>query len=360
MDANQQIVLDNLSVRYRGEDEAALKGISLTAKTGQIIGIIGNSRSGKTTLCDVLSGIIPNIVSGHVSGTVRLGEFSPFESFDEYNFHTGVVLQNTAGQLSGLSDTVFDEIAFGLINQGMSEEEAAKSVVRAACQMGLEDLLEQAPDTLSGGQTQRLAIASEIAFDPEFLIMDDPTSQMDPVGRKEFFEWLAGCSEKTIFIVSNEVEWGLRQMDKPETEVERITEEVLQEVGLADKMDENPYDLSLSERKLLSIATVVAVRPKILLFDEPMMSLDWPSRKKITAIFRYLADRGHVVITITHDMDWVLEEYEDVYAMAHGELVYSGKTSEFFESPSLVEEVGVLLPKATEVKRELDRYLKEK
>lgn len=206
MDANQQIVLDNLSVRYRGEDEGALKGISLTAKTGQIIGIIGNSRSGKTTLCDVLSGIIPNIVSGHVSGTVRLGEFSPFESFDEYNFHTGVVLQNTAGQLSGLSDTVFDEIAFGLINQGMSEEEAAKSVVRAACQMGLEDLLEQAPDTLSGGQTQRLAIASEIAFDPEFLIMDDPTSQMDPVGRKEFFEWLAGCSEKTIFIVSNEVD----------------------------------------------------------------------------------------------------------------------------------------------------------
>lgn len=206
MDANQQIVLDNLSVRYRGEDEAALKGISLTAKTGQIIGIIGNSRSGKTTLCDVLSGIIPNIVSGHVSGTVRLGEFSPFEAFDEYNFHTGVVLQNTAGQLSGLSDTVFDEIAFGLINQGMSEEEASKSVVRAACQMGLEDLLEQAPDTLSGGQTQRLAIAAEIAFDPEFLIMDDPTSQMDPVGRKEFFEWLAGCSEKTIFIVSNEVD----------------------------------------------------------------------------------------------------------------------------------------------------------
>lgn len=206
MDANQQIVLDNLSVRYRGEDEAALKGISLTAKTGQIIGIIGNSRSGKTTLCDVLSGIIPNIVSGHVSGTVRLGEFSPFEAFDEYNFHTGVVLQNTAGQLSGLSDTVFDEIAFGLINQGMSEEEATESVVRAACQMGLEDLLEQAPDTLSGGQTQRLAIASEIAFDPEFLIMDDPTSQMDPVGRKEFFEWLAGCSEKTIFIVSNEVD----------------------------------------------------------------------------------------------------------------------------------------------------------
>ena len=104
----------------------------------------------------------------------------------------------------------------------------------------------------------------------------------------------------------------------------------------------------------------MAVRPKILLFDEPMMSLDWPSRKKITAIFRYLVDKGHVVITITHDMDWVLEEYEDVYAMAHGELVYSGKTSEFFESPSLVEEVGVLLPKATEVKRKLNKYLKEK
>ena len=178
-------------------------------------------------------------------------------------------------------------------------------------------------------------------------------------GKSTLLRLLSGLNQPDS-TVKKEVEWGLRQMDKPETEVERITEEVLQEVGLADKMDENPYDLSLSERKLLSIATVVAVRPKILLFDEPMMSLDWPSRKKITAIFRYLADRGHVVITITHDMDWVLEEYEDVYAMAHGELVYSGKTSEFFESPSLVEEVGVLLPKATEVKRELDRYMKEK
>ncbi len=206
MDANQQIVLEDLSVRYRGEDEEALKGITLTAEKGQLIGIIGNSRSGKTTLCDVLSGIIPNIVSSHVSGTVKIGEFSPLEEFDEYNFHTGVVLQNTAGQLSGLSDTVFDEIAFGLINQGMNEEEASKAVAFAARQMGLEDFLEQAPDTLSGGQTQRLAIASEIAPDPEFLIMDDPTSQMDPVGRREFFEWLAGCSEKTIFIVSNEID----------------------------------------------------------------------------------------------------------------------------------------------------------
>ncbi|WP_334116661.1 energy-coupling factor ABC transporter ATP-binding protein [Ligilactobacillus sp.] len=206
MDANQQIVLEDLSVRYRGEDEEALKGITLTAEKGQLIGIIGNSRSGKTTLCDVLSGIIPNIVSSHVSGTVKIGEFSPLEEFDEYNFHTGVVLQNTAGQLSGLSDTVFDEIAFGLINQGMNEEEASKAVAFAARQMGLEDFLEQAPDTLSGGQTQRLAIASEIAPDPEFLIMDDPTSQMDPVGRREFFEWLAGCSDKTIFIVSNEID----------------------------------------------------------------------------------------------------------------------------------------------------------
>ncbi|WP_334116660.1 energy-coupling factor ABC transporter ATP-binding protein [Ligilactobacillus sp.] len=160
--------------------------------------------------------------------------------------------------------------------------------------------------------------------------------------------------------VKKEVEWGLRQMGRPEEEVEHIAEEVLKEVGLDDKKDENPYDLSLSERKLLSIATVVAVRPRILLFDEPMMSLDWPSRKKITAVFRYLADQGHVVITITHDMDWVLEEYEEVYAMAHGELIYSGRTSEFFESPDLVEEVGVLLPRVTEVRRELNKYLKEK
>ena len=64
------------------------------------------------------------------------------------------------------------------------------------------------------------------------------------------------------------------------------------------------YDLSLSERKLLSVATVLAVDPAIYLFDEPMMSLDWESRRKLTAIFHQLADSGHQVVTITHDMDW--------------------------------------------------------
>lgn len=206
MAANQQIIIDDLSVRYRGEETEALKNISVTTGGGQIVGIIGNSRSGKTTLCNILSGIIPNIISGHVSGKVELCGFSPLEDFSEYNFHTGVVLQDTAGQLSGLSDTVADEIAFGLINQGMSEEEVAERTEAAARQMGLEDQLQQAPDTLSGGQTQRLAIAAEVAGNPAFLIMDDPTSQMDPKGRREFFSWLGESSGRTVFIVSNEID----------------------------------------------------------------------------------------------------------------------------------------------------------
>lgn len=157
--------------------------------------------------------------------------------------------------------------------------------------------------------------------------------------------------------VEGEVEWGLRRLGKSDDEVRKIAAEVLEEVGLADRTEDNPYDLSLSERKLLSIATVVAVRPKILLFDEPMMSLDWPSRRKVTKIFHYLADHGHTVITITHDMDWVMEEYENVYAMAHGFLVYSGRTADFFSRPELVEEVGVLLPRELEVSRALEKYM---
>ena len=73
----------------------------------------------------------------------------------------------------------------------------------------------------------------------------------------------------------------------------------LKRVGLDDKIAESPYDLSLSERKLLSVATVLAVDPAIYLFDEPMMSLDWESRRKLTAIFHELADSGHQVVTIT-------------------------------------------------------------
>ena len=119
MDNRQQIHLENLSLRYRGIETSALKHISVDAEFGLVIGIFGNHHAGKTSLCRVLAGIVPTIISGDVTGTIQVGSLSPNLDWQKYNQQTGVVLLNPAGQLSGLADTVADEIAFDLINQGV-------------------------------------------------------------------------------------------------------------------------------------------------------------------------------------------------------------------------------------------------
>ena len=138
--------------------------------------------------------------------------------------------------------------------------------------------------------------------------------------------------------VQREVEWSLA---------------ALKRVGLDDKIAESPYDLSLSERKLLSVATVLAVDPAIYLFDEPMMSLDWESRRKLTEIFHQLADSGHQVVTITHDMDWVAAEFESVYVMEHGKFGFAGSPRELFSDHELVQRVGLLPPRIMDIAESL-------
>ena len=89
----------------------------------------------------------------------------------------------------------------------------------------------------------------------------------------------------------------------------------------------------------------MAINPAIYLFDEPMMSLDWPSRKRMTNIFHQLVKSGHQVITITHDMDWVAAEFSTVHVMAHGQIAFSGTPSALFGNSGLVKRVGLLPPR---------------
>ena len=145
--------------------------------------------------------------------------------------------------------------------------------------------------------------------------------------------------------VQKEVAWGLSQIESDQLMIKKAADQALVTVGLADKAAENPYDLSLSERKLLTFATVLAINPAIYLFDEPMMSLDWPSRKRMTNIFHQLVKSGHQVITITHDMDWVAAEFSTVHVMAHGQIAFSGTPSALFGNSGLVKRVGLLPPR---------------
>ncbi|WP_155718948.1 ABC transporter ATP-binding protein, partial [Streptococcus oralis] len=178
MDEDKRIVIENLTTRYPGTEQPQLRQINAEVHTGQVVGIIGNSHSGKSTLCRVLAGVIPKIVSAKIEGDWHMFGQRVSDNWPVYNAMNGVVLQNPAGQLSGLADTVADEIAFDLINQGMAEGLIQKRVEEVATQMGLIEQLNLRPESLSGGQIQRLAIATAIVANPAVLIMDDPTSEM--------------------------------------------------------------------------------------------------------------------------------------------------------------------------------------
>ena len=190
MDEDKRIVIENLTTRYPGTEQPQLRQINAEVHTGQVVGIIGNSHSGKSTLCRVLAGVIPKIVSAEIEGDWHIFGQRVSDNWPVYNAMNGVA----------------DEIAFDLINQGMAEGLIQKRVEEIATQMGLIEQLNLRPESLSGGQSQRLAIATAIVANPAVLIMDDPTSQMDPLGRRQFFQWLAQVKETTVFIVTSEID----------------------------------------------------------------------------------------------------------------------------------------------------------
>ncbi|MFC6255007.1 ABC transporter ATP-binding protein [Secundilactobacillus hailunensis] len=202
----QQLSLNHLSFTYQHDRNPVLDDLTVSVPLNRIIGIIGNHHAGKTTLCRVLAGIVPQIISGKLTGDCQIGDQSPVRDWPAYNQQTGFVLQDPHSQLSGLADTVADEIAFDLLNHGVKETDIQQRVTTVAAQLQLTAQLQQSPDSLSGGQLQRLAIATAIVTHPNVLILDDPTSEMDPQGRRDFFNWLKTVTHTTIVIVSNEID----------------------------------------------------------------------------------------------------------------------------------------------------------
>lgn len=206
MDDQQQIRLNHVTVSYPGTTSDQLHDMVVQAAAHQIIGIVGPSNAGKTTLCRLLSGIIPQVMRAQVSGTWQVSDLEPTVQWSTINQLVGYVFQNPADQLSGMAETVAAEIAFSLINLGQSDSVIQATVARIAAQFHLTGQLQQAPTMLSGGQLQRLAIASALVADPDILIFDDPTSQMDPIGTTAFFNWLKTQNDKTIFVTSTNLD----------------------------------------------------------------------------------------------------------------------------------------------------------
>jgi len=528
------IEVTNLKYRYPHTENLALDGIDFKVEKGQFIGIAGENKAGKSTLCQAFAGLVPTMFRGAYGGKLLIdGAEAAKTPIAELCQKVGLVFQNPFNQLSGAKDTVFEEIAFGLQNLGIPREEIFKRVEENLKLLDIEEYRDRNPFDLSGGQTQRVAIASILAMEPQVIVLDEPTSQLDPQGSEEVFrvveklaktgitiimveqkmEKLASYCDKILLLhkgkqiaydtperifsrddleelgvkppvytqvcralevsriegedrlypvtlaqmerlrdqfppklsgrtfvngeqeidgqavfqirdlkfhylpdipviehlnlfldarptaiigqngagkttlvkllkgllkpnagniifededisqktvaqlagkvgyvfqnpddqifknrVMEEVMVGPLNLGKSREEAHKLAADALEMVGLTEAAAENPYDLDLSERKMVAIASVVAMDPKVLILDEPTIAQDAKGRVVLGRIVRTLSKKGKFVLAILHDMDFVAEYFERVIIMAHGKVLSDGPGEKvFYEKESLLK-----------------------
>lgn len=530
------IEVRNLKYRYPRTEKLALDGLGFNVEKGEFIGILGKNKAGKSTLCQAFMGLVPGMFGGAYGGQVMIdGMEASSTPVSVLCKKVGLVFQNPFNQLSGARDTVFGEVAFGLQNLGVPREEILKRVERSLELLEISPYRERNPFDLSGGQIQRVAIASILAMEPEVLVLDEPTSQLDPQGSEEVFrvvDRLAG-SGITIIMVEHKMEklaaycsrllllhegkqvafdspehifaredleaFGIEppvytqaarvfsvkygdcypvtldqtqavrerfpgklcrtvkrddnagsnikgipcpapmfsiqdlgfsyakdrpvikaldlELDQRPTAIigqngagkttlvkllkgllkpdsgrillqgedmggktvaglagrvgyvfqnpddqifkNRVLDEVmvgpvnlgmgkadsrkravqaLEIVGLSAVQGENPYDLDLADRKMVAIASVLAMEPQVLILDEPTIAQDAQGRRRLGSIVRKLAREGKMVLAILHDMDFAASYFERIIVMAHGRVLADGpKDQVYYEMDALRE-----------------------
>lgn len=205
----KKIIVEELSYKYPLGERLSLNSVSLTIEEGEFIGIIGENLAGKTTLCQALVGLVPHFYHGGYKGKVEVAGMNTMKhSIAELSEKIGLVFQNPFNQISGAKLTVYEEIAFGLENLGVPRQEMIKRVDEALHLLDIEHLKEQNPFHLSGGQMQRVAIASIMALKPEIIVLDEPTSQLDPQGTDEVFKAAQRLSAQgtTVVMVEHKIE----------------------------------------------------------------------------------------------------------------------------------------------------------
>jgi energy-coupling factor transporter ATPase len=181
------IETSNLFYIYPGGTKPSIADVSIRIEKGEFTLITGPSGCGKTTLCRCFNGLIPHFYQGEMKGKVMVAglDVSEHPTY-ELAQHVGLVFQNPENQLFALS--VEKDVAFGLENLGVPREEMRKTVDWALQLADIYNLRERAPHELSGGQQQRVAIASVLAMKPQVIVLDEPTSFLDPISAKRIFE----------------------------------------------------------------------------------------------------------------------------------------------------------------------------
>lgn len=209
------ISLQDVTFTYEG-DVVALRNLNLTARRGEFVVVLGANGAGKSTLCYLISGIVPHIYGGRRRGRVTVAGLDPWdEPLYVTAQHCGVLMQDPEVQL--FMPTLRTELAFGPANLGVPRDEILRRSQAVLSLVRLEGLEEHNPRDLSGGQKQRAALAAVLTMKPEILVLDEPTSQLDPLGRWEVgeaIERLKREGELTIVMTTHETEEVLDLADQ--------------------------------------------------------------------------------------------------------------------------------------------------
>lgn len=211
------VSITNLTYTYPGQDdESALKEVNLQVQKGEYLVVMGPNGAGKSTLCMMLNGVIPNVLGGKMKGRVDImGLDTRRHHVYEMAQNVGMVLQDPEAQL--FTSNVRSEVAFAAENLGVPREDMADRIEWTLDVVRLQDFVKRPPSQLSGGQKQRLAIAASLVMRPSILVLDEPTSQLDPIGSDEVFSVLRDLNQNlgiTVIVSTHKSEYAAEYADR--------------------------------------------------------------------------------------------------------------------------------------------------
>jgi energy-coupling factor transporter ATP-binding protein EcfA2 len=200
--------IQNIKYYYPGSTKSSLNSIDLKIREGEFLLVVGGSGSGKSSLARVIAGLIPEFYGGRLDGKLFFQE-EKLKGDDRQilNSHVGIVFQDPEKQL--VMTSVEAEIAFGLENLGLNQQEMFRRVAEVMSFLNLTSLRDKFTANLSGGEKQKVALASVVAMQPRILVLDEPTSQLDPVAAGEFLDLVEFLNKElgyTVVLIEQRLE----------------------------------------------------------------------------------------------------------------------------------------------------------
>lgn len=211
------VEVSHLSYRYNQSKERSLDDVSFSVNEGEFFAIVGPNAAGKSTLCNALVGLIPHFFVGAMAGRVIINGVDVADTdIGSLSLIAGLVFQNPFNQLSYTTETVSEELAYGLGNRGFPRSEMLTKIHNVARKVDITHLLERNPLELSGGQVQRVAFGSTYILEPKILVLDEYTTQLDPIGSEKLTEIVKRLNAEgvTVIMVDHDMERVAKYADR--------------------------------------------------------------------------------------------------------------------------------------------------